>query len=140
MSIIAKQIVMFLTAGPLLLSTTAFADKAVEEEGYLTISEVSVDYESSTMMIIGSDLNFGPDPLQVILGGTDISSHCVLGDPMNDPQMIFCDGLALPVREQRVLDAAVRREIAQHLGGVVADRDEPHAGGLDCGKALLQLN
>ena len=97
MSIIAKQIVTFLAAGPLMISAAAFADKAVEEEGYLTISEVSVDYESSTMMIIGSDLNFGPDPLQVILGGTDISSHCVLDNPLADPQIIFCESLALPV-------------------------------------------
>ena len=97
MSIIAKQIVMFLTAGLLVASAAAFADKVVEEEGYLTISEVSVDHESSTMSIIGSDLNFGPDPLQVILGDTDISSHCVLDDPQADLQIIFCDGLVLPV-------------------------------------------
>jgi hypothetical protein len=97
MSIIAKQVVMFLAAGPLMISAAAFADEVVEEKGYLTISEVSVDYESSTMVIIGSDLNFGPDPLQVTLGGTDISRHCVLDDPMADPQIIICDRLALPV-------------------------------------------
>ena len=94
---------MFLAAGPLMISAAAFADKAVEEEGNLTISEVSVDYESSTMVIIGSDLIFGPDPLQVILGGTDISGHCVLDDPMKDPQIIICDSLALPVAADLLL-------------------------------------
>ena len=103
MSIIAKQIVMFLTAGLLVASAAAFADKVVEEEGYLTISEVSVDYESSTMLIMGSDLSFGPDPLQVILGDTDISSHCVLDDPQADLQIIFCDGLVLPVAADLLL-------------------------------------
>ena len=103
MSIIVKQIVMFLAAGLLVTSASASSDKAIEEEGYLTISEVSVDYESSTMLIIGSDLNFGPDPLQVILGDTDISSHCVLDDPLADPQIIFCDSLALPVAADLLL-------------------------------------
>jgi hypothetical protein len=104
MSIIAKQVVMFLAAGPLMISAAAFADEVVEEKGYLTISEVSVDYESSTMMIIGSDLNFGPDPLQVTLGGTDISRHCVLDDPLaEDPQIIFCDSLTLPVAADLLL-------------------------------------
>ena len=103
MSIIAKQIVMFLAAGPLLISTAAFANEVVEEKGYLTISEVSVDYESSSMVIIGSDLNFGPDSLQVILGGTDISSHCVLDNPVSDPQIIFCNRLALPVAADLLL-------------------------------------
>ena len=103
MSIIAKQIVMFLTAGSLVVSAAAFANEAVEEEGYLTISEVSVDFKSSTMLIIGSDLNFGPDSLQVILGGTDISSHCVLDNPLADPQIIFCESLALPVATDLLL-------------------------------------
>ncbi len=103
MSIIAKQTIMFFAAGLLMASAAAFADKVVEEEGYLTIFEVSVDYESSTMSIIGSDLNFGPDPLQVILGDTDISSHCVLDDPQADPQVIFCHGLALPVSADLLL-------------------------------------
>jgi len=48
MSIIAKQIVMLLTAGLLVASAAAYADRAIEEEGNLTISEVSVDAESST--------------------------------------------------------------------------------------------
>ena len=113
MSIIVKQIVMFLTAGLLVVSTAAFAVKAVEEEGYLTISEVSVDYESSTMLIIGSDLNSGPDPLQVILGGTDISSHCVLDDPMQDPQIIICDSLALPVAADLLLIVSNGQDAAQ---------------------------
>jgi len=113
MSIIAKQIVMFLAAGLLAVSTAAFADKAIEEEGSLTISEVSVDYESSTMMIIGSDLNFGPDPLQVILGGTDISSHCVLDDPLADPQIIICDRLALPVALDLLLIVSMGQNATQ---------------------------
>ena len=113
MSIIAKQIVTFLAAGPLMISAAAFADKAVEEKGYLSISEVSVDYESSTMMIIGSDLNFGPDPLQVILGGTDISSHCVLDDPLADPQLIFCDGLALPAAADLLLTVSNGQDATQ---------------------------
>ena len=96
MPIIAKQILMSFAAGLLVVSAAAFADKVVEEEGYLTISEVSVDHESSTMLIMGSDLNFGPDPLQVILGDIDISSHCVLDHPSAGPQIIFCDSLALP--------------------------------------------
>ena len=87
---------MFLTAGLLVVGAAAFADKAIKEEGNLIVSEVAVDYESSTMLIIGSDMNSGPDPLQVILGGTDISSHCVLDNPLANPQTIFCESLALP--------------------------------------------
>jgi len=113
MSIIAKQIVMFLAAGLLAVSTAAFADKAIEEEGYLIISEVSVDYESSTMVIIGSDLNFGADPLQVILGGTDISGHCVLDDPVKDPQIVICDGLALPVAADLLLTVSRGQDATQ---------------------------
>jgi len=96
MSIIAKQIVMLLTAGLLVASAAAYADRAIEEEGNLTISEVSVDQESSTMLIIGSDMNSGPGPLQVVLGGTDITSLCMLDNPLADPQVVFCDGLVLP--------------------------------------------
>jgi hypothetical protein len=113
MSIIAKQVVMFLAAGPLMISAAAFADEVVEEKGYLTISEVSVDYESSTMMIIGSDLNFGPDPLQVTLGGTDISRHCVLDDPLADPHIIICDGLALPVAADLLLIVSNGQDVTQ---------------------------
>jgi hypothetical protein len=103
MLIIVKQIVMFLAAGLLVVSAAAFAGIVIEEEGDLTISEVSVDYETSTILIMGSDLNFGPDPLQVILGDTDISSHCVLDYPLADPQTIFCDSLALPVAADLLL-------------------------------------
>ena len=103
MSIIVKQIVMFLAAGLLVVSAAAFAERAIREEGNLAISEVSVDYESSIMLIIGSDMNSGPDPLQVILGGTDISSHCVLDNSLANSQSIFCDSLALPVATDLLL-------------------------------------
>jgi hypothetical protein len=113
MSIIVKQILMSFAAGLLVVSAAAFADKEVEEEGYLTISEVSVDHESSSMLIIGSDLSFGPDPLQVILGDTDISSHCVLDGPLAGPQIIFCDSLALPVAADLLLTVSKGQDATQ---------------------------
>lgn len=96
MSIIAKHIAMFLAAGSLVAGAAAFADSVTEEEESLTIFEVSVDYESSTMLIIGGGMNAGPDPLKVMVGDTDISGHCVLDDPMADPQVVFCESLVLP--------------------------------------------
>ena len=113
MSNIVKQIVMFLAASLLVVSTAVIADKVVEEEGYLTISEVSVDHESSTMLIMGSDLNYGPGPLQVILGDTDISSHCVLNGSLADPQIIFCDSLALPVAADLLLTVSKGQDSTQ---------------------------
>ena len=113
MSNIVKQVLMSFTAGLLVVSAAAFADKVVEEEGYLTISEVSVGHESSTMLIMGSDLNYGPDPLQVILGDTDISSHCVLDGPLAGPQIIFCDSLALPVAADLLLTVSKGQDATQ---------------------------
>ena len=94
---------MFLAASVLVASATAFAGEEVKEKGGLTLSEVSVDYESSAMLIMGSDLDFGPGPLQVMLGDTDISKHCVLDAPQADPQVILCDGLSLPIAADLLL-------------------------------------
>lgn len=97
MSIIANRTTKFMAAGLLVAGAAASADRAVELNGSLTISEVSVDYESSAMLIVGSGMDSGPDPIQVTLGGTDISSHCVLDDSTVQPQAILCDSLVLPV-------------------------------------------
>jgi len=97
MSIIAKQTMMLLAAGLLVAGAAAFADNATEEEENLAISEVLLDYESSSMLIIGSNMNPGPDALQVMLGDTDISSNCVLNDPSANSQVVVCDSLSLPV-------------------------------------------
>ena len=95
---ISTQIVAFLAIGLLMASTTALAEE-VEGEGHLTIFEVSVDYDDSSMLIIGIDLDFGPKPLKVILGDTDITGYCTL----DDPQTISCAGLTLPVAADLLL-------------------------------------
>jgi hypothetical protein len=84
-------------------STAALAKDKIEKEGHLTIYEVSVDYGDSSMLIIGIDLDFGPQPLKVILGDTDISDDCALDDPEADPQTISCEGLDLPVATDLLL-------------------------------------
>lgn len=81
---------MILAAGMLAAGTGAHAEE-------LVISEVSVDYESSTLLIIGSGLLAGAGPLRVTLGEDDISAHCVPGDPEARPQAVVCDRLDLPV-------------------------------------------
>lgn len=94
MSITFKQIVAYFAVGLLMASTTALADQPSPAEGNLTIIEVSVDYETSSMVIIGYDLDFGDDPLEVLLGDTDISDDCALDLPLVDPQTIsFYGGL-----------------------------------------------
>ena len=94
---------VFIAGGFALAGTTALAVKEVEKEGHLTISEVSVDYGTSSMLIIGLNLDFGPDPLEVILGDTDISSDCALDLPLTDPQSISCNDLDLPVATDLLL-------------------------------------
>ena len=85
----------------MLSATIALAE--VEKEGHLTLSEVLVDYPTASMVIVGFDLDFGPAPLQVILGDTDISDNCALDLPLTVPQTITCAGLALPVAAELLL-------------------------------------
>jgi hypothetical protein len=86
-----------------LFASTALAAKPSPAEGNLTIIEVSVDYGTSSMVIIGYDLDFGDGPLAVILGDTDITADCALDLPLADPQTITCVGLALPVATDLLL-------------------------------------
>lgn len=113
MSIIARKIAMFLAAGSLVAGAAAFADRAIEEEGSLIISAVSVDYESSTISIVGSGMNSGSEPLQVILGDTPISGQCMLDDPWANPQVLFCDGLVLPVATDLLLTVSNGQDSAR---------------------------
>jgi hypothetical protein len=98
-----KHIRTFFAAVLLLASSAALMAAPAEKEGHLIITEVSVDYGTSSMVIIGYDLDFGDGPLAVILGDTDITADCALDDPEADPQTITCVDLVLPVAADLLL-------------------------------------
>ena len=98
-----RLITMFIALCFILPATAVLAGPSAEKEGHLIITEVSVDYGTSSMVIIGYDLDFGDGPLAVILGDTDISADCALDLPLADPQTITCVNLALPVAAELLL-------------------------------------
>jgi hypothetical protein len=98
-----RLIKMFIALCFILPATAVLAGPSAEKEGHLIITEVSVDYGTSSMVIIGYDLDFGDGPLAVILGDTDISADCALDLPLADPQTITCVDLALPVAAELLL-------------------------------------
>jgi hypothetical protein len=98
-----KHIGTFFATVLLLANSAALMAAPAEKEGHLIITEVSVDYETSSMVIIGYDLDFGDGPLAVILGDTDISADCALDLPLTEPQTISCDSLVLPVAADLLL-------------------------------------
>jgi hypothetical protein len=98
-----KHIRTFFAAVLLLASSAALMAAPAEKEGHLIITEVSVDYGTSSMVIIGYDLDFGDGPLAVILGDTDITADCAMDLPLTEPQSITCVGLALPVAAELLL-------------------------------------
>jgi hypothetical protein len=66
---------------------------AAQSGGHLLITAVQVDEVSSTITILGEQLDFG-GPLQVTLGGTDITAQCQTPPPVST--RITCSLSSLP--------------------------------------------
>jgi hypothetical protein len=101
-----KLIIVVIASCFMLSISATITATEVEKEGHLTITEVEVDYPTSSMVIVGFDLDFGPAPLEVILGDTDITGICALDLPLTSPQTITCTGLALPVAADMLLSVS----------------------------------
>jgi hypothetical protein len=79
----ARHLLVAAGAIALLLAAQAGAQPG----GHLTITNVGVNFNDHTIEIIGEQLDFGPGPLVVSLGGEDITAGCTL----NSPTDIDCD-------------------------------------------------
>jgi cysteine-rich repeat protein len=75
-------------------SSVIAAPQGEQPGKHLTITEVLINADDQTIEIFLQDLEFGPDPIKVSLGGEltfgDISSLCT-ADTVSIPQSIICD-------------------------------------------------